>query len=192
MAKEMIEIRWHARGGQGAKTAAMLMAEVAMHEGKFSQGFPEYGPERAGAPIKGYTRIADEQVTVHSAVTDPDVVLVLDETLLESVDVTEGLIEDGVIIINTSKSPDEVGKLLKSVKGMKVCTVDATRIALDTIKLPIPNTPMMGALVKVFPLIDMEGVFKGLDHKFSKKLSSEMMEGNREAVKRAYKEVIVS
>lgn len=189
MSDELVEIRWHARGGQGAKTAAMLMAEVAMHEGKYSQGFPEYGPERAGAPIKGYTRIGSKPVTLHCAITDPDVVLVLDETLLETVNVTEGLVDGGIVIINTRLSPAEIRSSLEETKGMRVCTVDATRIALDCIKRPIPNTPMMGALVKVMPLLKMEGVFAGLDHKFAKKLSQEMMEGNKNAVKRAFEEV---
>jgi pyruvate ferredoxin oxidoreductase gamma subunit len=191
MPEEMIEIRWHARGGQGAKTAALLMAEVAMHEGKFSQGFPEYGPERAGAPIKGYTRISADAIYMHCPITEPTIVVVLDETLLETVDVTEGLVEDGTIIINTRKKPDEIRPMLGNVKGMKVCTVDATQIALDTIKLPIPNTPMLGVLVKVMPLIKMEGVYNGLEHKFAKKLSAEMMEGNRAAVKRAFEEVTI-
>jgi pyruvate ferredoxin oxidoreductase gamma subunit len=187
----MVEIRWHARGGQGAKTAAMLMAEVAMHQGKFAQGFPEYGPERAGAPIKGYTRISDKPILVHSAITNPSVVIVLDETLLDAIDVTEGIQKDGILIINTKRAPEEVrGKLCSSC--VKVGTVDATQISLDTIKRPIPNTPMMGALVKMVPSLTIEGVLEGILHKLGKKLSPEMMEGNKNAVKRAFEEVKIA
>lgn len=190
-ADDMVEIRWHARGGQGAKTAAMLMAEVAMHEGKFSQGFPEYGPERAGAPIKGYTRISDKGICKHCAISNPTVVLVLDETLLDSVNVVEGIRDDGFLLVNTERTPEEVRQCVETDAKFTVGTVNATGISLETIGRPIPNTPMMGALIKVMPFLPMEGVFKGLDHKFGKKLSPEMMEGNRKAVQRAYEEVNV-
>ena len=146
MAKDIYEVRWHARGGQGAKTAATLIAEVALVEGKYSQGFPEYGPERMGAPIRGFTRIAERPIRIHSAVYYPDAVVVLDDTLLETVDVTENLSEDGVVVVNTTQPPGDVkGKLSNHGKGVHV--LDASRISLDEIGRDIPNTPMIGALV---------------------------------------------
>ena len=132
MAGNMVEIRWHARGGQGSKTAATLVAAVALEEGKYSQGFPDYGPEREGAPVRAYTRISEEPIRVHSAIYHPDIVVVLDPTLLDVVDVTEGLEEDGIVIINTPDSPAELKQKL-GLKNGKVHTVDATKISIDEI-----------------------------------------------------------
>lgn len=185
-----VEIRWHGRGGQGAKTACLLLADVAFRFGKHVQGFPEYGPERMGAPITAYNRISDEENTVHSNIYYPDYVVVVDETLLDCVDVTSGLSEDGAIIVNTMKSPEEIKPKLKGYSG-KVCTVDAASISLDTIGRNIPNTPMLAATVKVSKVIeekafidDMEDSFK---HKFRTK--PQVIEGNMEALKRSMGEV---
>ena len=187
MAGNMTEIRWHARGGQGAKTAATLIAAVALEEGSYSQGFPDYGPEREGAPIRGYTRISDQPIRVHSAIYHPDVVVVLDATLLETVDVTEGLKEGGILLINSADSPAAVRKQV-GMEGGKVCTVDATQIAIDEIGRPIPNTPMMGALVKVVPTLKLDTILKDVEKKFKSK-GDRIVEGNFRAIRRANEEV---
>ena len=186
----MIEIRWHGRGGQGAKTASLLLADAAFNTGKYIQGFPEYGPERMGAPITAYDRISDSEIRVHSNIYDPEFVVVVDETLLEIVDVTAGLKEDGAILINTAKSKEEILPLLKGYKG-KVYTVDARKISMETLGKNFPNTPMLAAIVKVTGVIDdetflneMEGSFK---HKFAKK--PEVIKGNMDALRIALREV---
>ncbi|NLG86184.1 MAG: pyruvate synthase, partial [Firmicutes bacterium] len=145
---EMLEIRWHGRGGQGAKTAAQLLAEAAAAVGKFIQGFPEYGPERMGAPVQAFTRISDQPIELHCHVTEPSIVVVLDPTLLRRGDITSGMPEDGIILINTDHSPSDIKRALK-IQSQQVYTVNASRIAAETIGRPIPNTPLLGALVRV-------------------------------------------
>ena len=186
----LVEIRWHGRGGQGAKTASLLLADAAFNTGKYIQGFPEYGPERMGAPITAYNRISDERITIHSNIYEPDYVVVVDDSLLECVDVTAGLKEDGAIVINTTKTPEEVRPLLKGYKG-KVCTIDAKTISIETLGAYFPNTPMLAAIVKVSGIMpeqefldDMVGSFK---HKFAKK--PEVIDGNMAARKRALNEI---
>lgn len=144
----MIEIRWHGRGGQGAKTASLLLADAAFNTGKYIQGFPEYGPERMGAPITAYNRISDAPITIHSNIYEPDYVVVVDDTLLDSVDVTAGLKTDGGIVINTTKGAEEIKSKLKNYKG-EVYTIDARKISLETLGKYFPNTPMLAAIVKV-------------------------------------------
>jgi len=185
-----LEIRWHGRGGQGAKTAALLFGEAAMSLGKYIQAFPEYGPERMGAPVASFNRISDEPITLHCGITNPSIVLVLDPTLMDSVDVAAGLPEDGKLIINTSLSPKEIRKKL-AFKGGKVYTVDASKISKETIGREIPNTPMLGALIKVSAFLKIEEVIKDLELKLKKKFASklEIVAGNLSAVKRAYQEV---
>ena len=170
--KDLIEIRWHGRGGQGAKTASLLLADAAFNTGKFIQGFPEYGPERMGAPITAYNRISNKPITVHSNIYEPDYVVVVDDTLLESVDVTAGLKPDGAIIINTTKSAGVLKQLLSNYSG-SIYTIDARKISLETLGKYFPNTPMLAAIVKVSAIMndeeflnDMKGSFK---HKFAKK-----------------------
>ncbi|MBQ9313571.1 MAG: 2-oxoacid:acceptor oxidoreductase family protein [Clostridia bacterium] len=186
----LIEIRWHGRGGQGAKTASLLLADAAFNTGKFIQGFPEYGPERMGAPITAYNRISDERITIHSNIYEPDYVVVVDDTLLESVDVTAGLKESGAIVINTEKTPDEVRPLLKGYQG-KVCTIDARTISIDTLGKYFPNTPMLAAIVKVSGIMDeedfLEDMVTSFKHKFAKK--PEVIDGNMEALRRSLNEV---
>ena len=186
----LVEIRWHGRGGQGAKTASLLLADAAFNTGKYIQGFPEYGPERMGAPITAYNRISDERITIHSNIYEPDYVVVVDDSLLECVDVTAGLKEDGAIVINTTKTPEEVRPLLKGYKG-KVCTIDAKTISIETLGAYFPNTPMLAAIVKVSGIMpeqefldDMVGSF---EHKFAKK--PEVIDGNMAALKRALNEI---
>ena len=187
---EAVEIRWHGRGGQGAKTACLLLADVAFSSGKHVQGFPEYGPERMGAPITAYNRITDEHCKVHSNIYTPDYVVVVDETLLKSVDVTSGLKETGALIINTKKSPDEVRTMLKGYKG-RVCAVDAEKISMETLGRNFPNTPMLAAVVKVSNVIDQERFIKDMRESFEHKFASkpEVIEGNMAALKMAFQEV---
>lgn len=185
---KMMEIRWHGRGGQGAKTAAMLLAEAAMDAGKYIQAFPEYGPERAGAPMKSYTRISDDRIDVHCGITNPHVVVVIDPTLLGSVDVTEGLDSDGILLVNTDREPGKVREMLKMQDG-KVFTVDASTIAMETIGRPLPNTPMMGALVGATHLIEEKALHDKIHHKFFKKLGQKGVDTNIEAIRRAVQEV---
>ena len=188
--EEMFEIRWHGRGGQGAKTAALLFGDAAVSTGKYIQAFPEYGPERMGAPVASFNRISSKPIRIHSGITNPDVVVVLDVSLIEQVNVLEGLEpEKGILIVNTSETPEEIKKKL-NFNG-KVYTVDATKISIETIGRDIPNTPMMGALVKVTGLIDinelLQDIRKKLEVKFRHK--PEVIEGNLKAIERAYNEV---
>lgn len=186
----LVEIRWHGRGGQGAKTASLLLADAAFNTGKYIQGFPEYGPERMGAPITAYNRISDNPIRIHSNIYEPDYVVVVDDTLLESVDVTAGLKESGAIVINTTKDAVELSKLLNGYKG-KIYTIDARKVSMETLGRYFPNTPMLAAIVKVSSIMndeeflsDMESSFK---HKFAKK--PEVIEGNMKALKMALQEV---
>ncbi len=187
MSDKMTEIRWHARGGQGAKTAATLVAAVALEEGKYSQGFPDYGPEREGAPMRGYTRISDTPVRVHSAIYTPDIVVVLDSTLLDSVDVTEGLKKDGMVLVNTPEPPAKLREKL-GIESAKVYTVDASAISIEEIGRNIPNTPMMGALMKVMPILKIETILADVEKKFKSK-GDRIVQGNFRAIKRAFEEV---
>ena len=186
----VVEIRWHARGGQGAKTASELLAEAAFNTGKFVQGFPEYGPERMGAPITAYNRIADAKIRVHSNIYEPDFSVVLDETLIESVDCTAGLKESGAIVVNTSKSLDEIRAGLGGYKG-KVCTIDARTISEDCLGRYFPNTPMLAAVVKVSGIMDEETFIKDMEKSLKEKFDDkpQVVEGNMNAVKRAVSEV---
>ncbi len=185
---QLTEIRWHARGGQGAKTASTFLAEAAIKDGKYSQGFPDYGPERMGAPMRGFTRISDRPVRLHCAIDTPDIVIVLDDTLLDTVNVCDGLSEDGLVIINTGKDPEVIrGRI--SWSGKKMYVINATEIALDELGRPIPNTPMLGALIKVSGMISLEVLLEDITVKFSKKFKKQIVDGNLRAIKRAYEEV---
>lgn len=185
-----IEIRWHGRGGQGAKTAALLLADAAFNTGKYIQGFPEYGPERMGAPITAYNRISDERITIHSNVYEPNYVVVVDETLIDTIDVVLGLKEEGAVIVNTSKKPEELRRKIKGYKG-KICTIDAGKISEETIGKNFPNTPMLGAVIKVSRIMPedkfLEYMKESLAHKFSTK--PEVIDGNIKALERSLKEV---
>ena len=186
----LIEIRWHGRGGQGAKTASLLLADAAFNTGKYIQGFPEYGPERMGAPITAYNRISDEPITVHSNIYYPDYVVVVDDTLLDSVDVTAGLKEDGAIVINSTLENSVLKEKLKGYSGA-IYKIDARKISMETLGRYFPNTPMLAAIVKVAKVMpeeafleDMIGSFK---HKFAKK--PDVIDGNMKALQMALKEV---
>ncbi|MFA4843448.1 MAG: 2-oxoacid:acceptor oxidoreductase family protein [Candidatus Margulisiibacteriota bacterium] len=185
-----VEIRWHGRGGQGAKTAALLFGEAALALGKNIQAFPEYGPERMGAPVASFNRISSQPIFLHCSITNPNVVIVLDPTLMGKVDVTQGLPADGYLIVNTTATPAEIRQQLK-LKGTKVFTVDASGISKATIGRDIPNTPMMGALVKATGLLDFEHMLVDTEDKLKKKFASkpEIVKGNIAAIRRAYSEV---
>ena len=187
---DLIEIRWHGRGGQGAKTASLLLADAAFNTGKYIQGFPEYGPERMGAPITAYNRISTKPITIHSNIYEPDYVVVVDDSLLESVDVTAGLKKTGAIVINTTKDAEYLKQHLKGYDG-EIYKIDARKISEEALGKYFPNTPMLAAIVKVSKVMtdeeflnDMQGSFK---HKFAKK--PEVIEGNMKALEMALKEV---
>ena len=188
--KKPVEIRWHGRGGQGAKTACLLLADAAFSSGKYVQGFPEYGPERMGAPITAYNRISDERCPVHSNIYNPDYVVVVDETLLESVDVPAGLSEDGAIIVNTAKAPDAIRPYLNGYKG-QVCTIDARRISEETLGKNFPNTPMLAAAVKVSGVVEpnrfVQDMKASFEHKFATK--PQVIDGNMKALTQSMEEV---
>ncbi|MCL2361033.1 MAG: 2-oxoacid:acceptor oxidoreductase family protein [Defluviitaleaceae bacterium] len=187
---KVVEVRWHGRGGQGAKTASELLAAAAFNTGKYVQGFPEYGPERMGAPIAAFTRISDEQIRIHSNIYEPNYVVVIDETLLDCVNVTAGLKEDGAIVVNTSKSPEEIKPALEGYKG-RVCTIDARAISEECIGRNIPNTPMLAAIVKVSGVMSEGEFLKDMETSLQSKFADKphVIDGNMKAVTRAVKEV---
>ena len=191
--KNTVEIRWHGRGGQGAKTAALLLADVAFKAGKFVQGFPEYGPERMGAPITAYNRISAEPVTIHSNIYNPDYVVVVDDGLLESTDVTHGLNESGAVIINTEKEKEALLPLLHDYKGA-VYTLDAKTISLKALGKNYPNSPMLAAVVAVSGVMEQEEFLREMygsyQHKFAKK--PEVIEGNMKALELTFAEIAKS
>lgn len=189
--KELTEIRWHGRGGQGAKTAALLFADAALKQGKYVQAFPEYGPERMGAPVAAFNRLSSKPILLHSGIASPEIVVVLDPTLIDTVDITEGMPENGTILVNTEKSPSDIKKELNLTGPIKVFAVDASTISKETIGRDIPNTPMLGALIKATGLLDFNVMVEDTRKKLEKKFRSkpEVIEGNIKAIERAYKEV---
>jgi pyruvate ferredoxin oxidoreductase gamma subunit len=187
-APTLTEIRWHGRGGQGAVTAAKMVAELALGEKKYFQAFPEYGPERSGAPIVAFTRVSDAPIQVYAGVEHPQIVIVLDPSLLSIVDVTKGAPDDAIVLVNSEMSPAELRKHYK-LKGFRYGTIAATRIATETIKRPIPNTPMVGALTRITGLFDIDDVVAFLREDFGKKFPPKVVEGNIAAIMRSYEEV---
>ncbi|MGI5824821.1 MAG: 2-oxoacid:acceptor oxidoreductase family protein [Bacillota bacterium] len=188
--KNMTEIRWHGRGGQGAKTACLLLADAAFASGKYVQGFPEYGPERMGAPITAYNRISNECCTIHSNIYNPDYVVVVDETLLESQDVTHGLNPDGAIIINSEHSAEDLRPLLRGYKG-RVFTVNAREISEKHLGKYFPNTPMLAAIVQVSRVVEPEHFIRDMEASFKHKFASkpQVIAGNMECLQEAMREV---
>jgi len=185
----MIEIRWHARGGQGAVTASKILASAVIREGKYAQSNPDYGAERSGAPLRTYNRVSESPITLHCMVVNPDVVVVVDPTLLKSVPFLEGTNEDAVVVINTNKSPSEIREKL-GIEGRKIYTVDATKIAMEELKRPLMNIPMLGALVKALNgIVDIKTVEEDIKKAFGKKVSEEVLNANIKALYRAYEEV---
>lgn len=188
MAK-LTEIRWHARAGQGAVTAAKLVAETALSQGRYMQAMPEYGPERTGAPLKAFTRVCDEPIEVHNNITNPQIVVVLDDTLLDIEDVTAGIEAGGSVILNTTMTPAEARKKLGVADDAAVATVDATGIAMQTIKRNIPNTPMVAAVSKVTGVVPLDSFTEHLKSTFGAKFTQEIIDANLKSVERAYEEV---
>jgi pyruvate ferredoxin oxidoreductase gamma subunit len=186
---KVTEIRWHARGGQGAMLGARALARAAISQGKYAQGMPEFGPERMGAPMRAYNRISDNKFSLYCAVVNPDVVVVLDPSLISTIDVSEGLNKGGAIIINTPKSVDEIRKQLKLANGSKVYTIDATGISVAALGRPMPNTPMLGAIVKVTDVIKLEGLLDDIKHSFGEKFSGKVVEGNLNSIKQGYEKL---
>jgi pyruvate ferredoxin oxidoreductase gamma subunit len=180
----LVEIRWHGRGGQGIVSVSRLLAEAALMDKKYVQSFPEFGPERSGAPVRGFTRISDEPISIHSQIYNPNIVVVVDPTLIGT-NVTAGLAKDGIVLANTELTPEELSKTL-SIHDAHVYAVNAKRIALDVLGRPIYNTAMLGALLKVAPIASSESVAKVVRARFPGTLG----EKNVEAIKRAHAEVV--
>jgi pyruvate ferredoxin oxidoreductase gamma subunit len=184
----LTEIRWHGRGGQGAVTAAKMVAELALGEGRYFQAFPEYGPERSGAPIVAFTRVSDAPIQVYSGVEHPQIVVVLDSSLMTVVDVTKGAPDDAIVLVNSERSPAKLRKDT-GLKGTRLYTIAATRIAVETIKRASPTTPMVGALTRITGLFDIDDVVAFLREDFGKKFPPRVVEGNIAAITRSYEEV---
>ncbi|MEW6045384.1 MAG: 2-oxoacid:acceptor oxidoreductase family protein [Bacillota bacterium] len=188
----MLEIRWHGRGGQGAKTAAFLLGEALATTGKYVQAFPEYGPERTGAPVVAYDRVSDQPIRLHSPVTRPRYVVVLDLTLAAAVDLAAGVPDDGLILVNTGRAADEVRRQLKlNGRPIRVLTVDAARISMATLKRNIPNTPMLGALVAAADLLPRKMLLDVMRDNLGEKFHgrAQLVEANLAAIEQAYEEV---
>lgn len=186
---ETIEIRWHGRGGQGTVTAAKVLADACLSGGRHVQAFPEYGPERAGAPLRAYNRISAKELRMHCPVLKPQVVSVVDATLLEGVNVAEGSTEDAIFVVNTSKEPKEIRTKLNAGAKQKVYTIDASKIAMECIGRALPNAPMLGAIVKVTGLVTLDHLLEDIRKSFGKKFSQKIIDGNLEATRLGYEEV---
>lgn len=186
---ETIEIRWHGRGGQGTVTAAKVFADACLSGGRYVQAFPEYGPERSGAPLRAYNRISTKELRMHCPVLHPKIIAIADATLLDGVNVTEGAKEDSIFIVNTSKEPAEIREKLKLLPTQKVFTVDATKIAIECFGRALPNSPMLGAVCRVTGLVSLEALLEDVRKSFGKKFSQKIIDGNLEATKRGYEEV---
>jgi pyruvate ferredoxin oxidoreductase gamma subunit len=183
----MVEIRIHGRGGQGAKSASQLIVEAAMDQGKQVQAFPEYGPERTGAPMVTYSRISDKPITTYQPILRPDIVMVIDATLTDQVDVAKGLGTDGVLIVNSKKSASEMRE--ETGFGGKTFTVDATGISIRNVGRNLPNTPMLGALIKVTGVISLDSLIQKVENMFLRKIGREKTRANIDAIKEAYEKV---
>jgi len=184
-----IEIRWHGRGGQGTVTAAKVLADACLSGGGYVQAFPEYGPERAGAPIRAFNRISENVIRMYGPVLHPKVVSIADATLMDAVNVTEGAPDDAIFIVNTSKDPKEVREKLKAKDTQKVYTVDATKIAVDCFGRPLPNSSMLGAISKATGVVDMDTLLDNVRKSFGKKFSQKIIDGNLDATRRGNEEV---
>lgn len=188
MAKDVMEIRWHARGGQGAVTAAKTLAEMSLSKDMYFQAFPEYGPERMGAPIQCFNRLSKERISTYCGITRPDIIVVVDSSLLGVVDITAGVSDDGIIIVNTTDEPKTIRKKL-NLNGHKLFVVDATHISLNSLGRFMPNIPMLGAVLKVTGLLEKEEAAEFLSKSFGKKFSAKVVEKNVKALEEAFREV---
>lgn len=186
---ETVEIRWHGRGGQGTVTAAKVFADACLSGGRHVQAFPEYGPERSGAPLRAYNRVSSKELRMHCPVLHPSIVAVADATLLDAINVAEGAPDNAMFIVNTAKDPKEVRAKINAKDGQKIYTVDATKIAIECFGRPMPNSPMVGTLAKISGLITLEQVLEDVKKSFGKKFSQKVIDGNLEAARRGYEEV---
>jgi pyruvate ferredoxin oxidoreductase gamma subunit len=186
---ETMEIRWHGRGGQGTVTAAKVLADACLSGGRYVQAFPEYGPERAGAPLRAYNRISSKELRMHCPVLRPQVVGVVDATLIDGINVAEGALEDALFVVNSAKDPKEIRAKLNAGSRQKVFTIDASKIAMECIGKALPNASMLGALCKVTGLVSLEHLLEGVRKSFGKKFSQKIIDGNLEATRRGYEEV---
>jgi len=186
---DIVEIRWHGRGGQGTVTAAKVLADACLSGGRHVQAFPEYGPERAGAPLRAYNRISSNPIRMHCPVLNPQIVSVVDSTLLESVNISEGATDDAIFIINTPKDPKEIREKLNIGSKQRVFTIDATKIALESIGRALPNASMLGAVCKVTNLVSLEHLLEDIKNSFGKKFSQRIIDGNLKATRLGYEEV---
>ena len=192
LAGQVLEIRWHGRGGQGAKTAALLFAESALDTGMYIQAFPEYGPERMGAPVAAFNRLSDKPIRSHAAVREPRVVIVLDPSLIEPANVVQGLREGGILLVNTTEDPAELRKRIGLTGDVQIYAVDASKIALELVGKDVPNMPMLGALVKVTGVLKFEPMMKAITAKLTDKFrggKEKYVEPNLKCIRRAYEEV---
>jgi pyruvate ferredoxin oxidoreductase gamma subunit len=189
MDKKYFEIRWHGRGGLGAKTAALLLGEAFIQFGKYAQAFPEYGPERRGAPVTAYTRISNEPIRIHYGILKPDMIIVLDSRLLKRGDTLSGFdFERGKLLVNYPKDPKNLMEEF-GISAKNIFTVDSTKIAIETIGYNIPNTPMLGAFLRVTGLLPLDAFIEFIDRRLSKKYSHDLVKGNLKAIERAFREV---
>ena len=186
---KMIEFRWHGRGGQGTVTAAKVLADACLSGGRYVQAFPEYGPERAGAPIRAFNRISDHVIRMYGPVLHPKVVCIADATLMDAINVTEGTPNDAIYVVNTSKDPKVVREKLKAKKSQKVYAVDATKIAVDSFGRPLPNSSMLGAICKATGIVEMPVLLENVKKSFGKKFAQRIIDGNLDATQRGYEEV---
>ncbi len=186
---EKVEIRWHGRGGQGTVTAAKVLADACLSGGRHVQAFPEYGPERAGAPLRAFNRISDKTIRMHCPVLNPSIIGIVDATLIDAIDVTGGALDDAVFIVNTARDAGEIRKKLGVKDTQKVFTVDASKIAIESFGRAMPNSPMLGAIVKATGIVEMDVLLEDVKKSFGKKFSQKIIDGNLEAVNRGYGEV---
>lgn len=187
---EKIEVRWHGRGGQGTVTACKVFADACLNGGRYVQAFPEYGPERAGAPIRAYNRVSEKELRGHYPVINPNIVVVVDATLLDSIDVTEGAPDNAAFIINCRENSGDIRSRIKAGPSQRIITLDATRISIDTIGRPMPNAPLIGCVAKVSGMLTLEAVQDDIRKNFSKKFNQKIIDGNLEATRRGFEEAI--
>jgi pyruvate ferredoxin oxidoreductase gamma subunit len=185
---DIVEIRWHGRGGQGTVTAAKVFADTCLGSGRYVQAFPEYGPERAGAPLRAYNRVSSSELRMHCPVLQPRFISIVDATLLDSINISEGATEDATFIVNTSRDPKEIRAKIKAGPKQKVLTVDATKIAVESFGKAMPNSPMLGALCKATNIVSLEHLIEDVKKSFGKKFAQKIIDGNMAAAKRGYEE----
>jgi pyruvate ferredoxin oxidoreductase gamma subunit len=186
---ENVEMRWHGRGGQGTVTAVKVFADACLSGGRYVQAFPEYGPERAGAPLRAFNRVSDKPLRLHCPVTKPNIVVVVDATLLDSVKITDGTPDDAAFIVNSSKDPKAIREKIKAKPTQKIFTIDATKISIETIGRPMPNASLVGTVAKVSGLLSLEAALSDVKKSFGEKFPQKIIDGNLEATRRGYEEV---